>query len=143
MLQQFLRTASDGWDLALASVRDLFAEADLHADEVGGDFAGEAERLGLATAQVHDVLAEQFPTETWGADELAALSDAMLTRLEVALAIVPELGEHADALRETFAGVAVARRVRPVRDRPARARRLPPRADAAHRQGLEDRGLRG
>ena len=31
MLQQFLRTASDGWGQALASVRDLFAEADLHA----------------------------------------------------------------------------------------------------------------
>ena len=43
MIQQFLRTASDGWDIALASVRNLFAEADLHADEVGGDFAGEAE----------------------------------------------------------------------------------------------------
>ena len=42
MLQQFLRTASDGWDLALTSVRNLFAEADLHADEVGGDFAGES-----------------------------------------------------------------------------------------------------
>jgi maltokinase len=106
MLQQFLRTASDGWDLALASVRDLFAEADLHADEVGGDFAGEAERLGQATAQVHDILAEEFPTESWGADDLAALSDAMLTRLEVALAIVPGLGEHADALRATFRGVA-------------------------------------
>jgi maltokinase len=106
MLQQFLRTASDGWELALASVRDLFGEADLHADEVGGDFAGEAERLGLATAQVHDVLAEQFPTETWGAEDLTALSDAMLTRLEVALAIVPALAEHADPLRETFAAVA-------------------------------------
>jgi maltokinase len=106
MLQQFLRTASDGWDLALASVRDLFAEADLHADEVGGDFAGEAERLGLATAQVHDVLAEQFPTQTWGADDLSALSHAMLTRLEAALEIVPELAEHAHALRETFGGVA-------------------------------------
>ncbi len=106
MLQQFLRTASDGWDLALASVRDLFAEADLHADEVGGDFAGEAERLGLATAQVHDLLAEQFPTESWGPDDLTALSDTMLTRLEVALAIVPQLGPHADALRATFADVA-------------------------------------
>ena len=48
MLQQFLRTASDGWDLALTSVRNLFAEADLHADEVGGDFAAEAARLGEA-----------------------------------------------------------------------------------------------
>ena len=39
MLQQFLRTASDGWDLAVASARNLFAEADLHAYEAGGDFA--------------------------------------------------------------------------------------------------------
>ncbi len=106
MLQQFLRTASDGWGLALASVRDLFAEADLHADEVGGDFAGEAERLGLATAQVHDVLAERFDTEEWGAQHLAALSEAMLTRLEVAVAIVPELGDHAEPLRRTFRGLA-------------------------------------
>jgi maltokinase len=106
MLQQFLRTASDGWDLAQASVRDLFAEADLHADEVGGDFAGEAERLGLATAQVHDVLAAQFPTETWGAEQLAALSRTMLDRLERALEVVAELGEHADVLRATFRGVA-------------------------------------
>jgi maltokinase len=106
MLQQFLRTASDGWELALASVRDLFAEADLHADEVGGDFAGEAERLGLATAQVHDVLADAFPTVSWGPGELARLSDAMLTRLEVALDVVRELAPHADALRQTFRGVA-------------------------------------
>lgn len=106
MLQQFLRTASDGWDLALASVRDLFAEADLHAEEVGGDFAGEAERLGLATAQVHDVLAERFPTTTWGPDDLVVLSKAMLGRLETALAVVPELEEHAEGLREAFRGVA-------------------------------------
>jgi maltokinase len=106
MLQQFLRTASDGWDLALASVRDLFAEADLRADEVGGDFAGEAERLGLATAQVHDVLAEQFPTEAWGPDDRAALSETMVGRLEAALPVVPELASYADGLRSTFRGVA-------------------------------------
>jgi maltokinase len=106
MLQQFLRTASDGWQIALASVRDLFAEADLRADEVGGDFAGEAERLGLATAQVHDVLAAEFPTRSWGADDLAALSAAMLSRLDAAMAVVPALEEHADLLRETFRAVA-------------------------------------
>ena len=61
MLQQFLRTASDGWELALASVRNLFAEGDLHADEVGGDFAGEAARLGIALRETHDTLAEHFP----------------------------------------------------------------------------------
>ncbi len=106
MLQQFLRTASDGWDLALASVRDLFAEADLHADEVGGDFAGEAERLGLATAQVHDVLAAHFPTETWGPGDLERLSATMASRLDAALSVVPELEEHADKLRDVFGAVA-------------------------------------
>ena len=68
MLQQFLRTASDGWDLALTSVRNLYAEADLHAEEVGGDFAGEAHRLGAALREVHETLAEHFPThDRWGA----------------------------------------------------------------------------
>ncbi|MGN6132748.1 MAG: maltokinase N-terminal cap-like domain-containing protein [Nocardioidaceae bacterium] len=105
MLQQFLRTASDGWDLALASVRDLYAEADLHADEVGGDFAGESHRLGVATAHVHRLLAEAFPTETWGREELAAHADAMRRRLDEALAVVPALEEHADALRRVFAGL--------------------------------------
>ncbi len=34
MLQQFLRTASDGWDLALASVRSLFADPEMHAQRL-------------------------------------------------------------------------------------------------------------
>ena len=54
MLQQFLRTASDGWDLALASVRNLFSDPELHASAAGGDFAGEATRLGLTLRAVHD-----------------------------------------------------------------------------------------
>ena len=105
MLQQFLRTASDGWGLALASVRDLFAEADLHADEVGGDFAAETHRLGVATAEVHSALAEQFPSETWGPERTDELAEAMTGRLEAALSVVPALEPHADALREVFAAV--------------------------------------
>jgi len=106
MLSQLLRTASDGWELALASVRDLFAEADLHADEVGGDFAAEAHRLGVATAEVHQLLAEKFPVETWAADHLRSLSDAMRRRLSEAVAVVPALEAHRDGLDAIFTAVA-------------------------------------
>ncbi|WP_210440477.1 maltokinase N-terminal cap-like domain-containing protein [Nocardioides xinjiangensis] len=103
MLQQFLRTASDGWDLALASVRNLFAEADLHADEVGGDFAGEAARLGVALAEVHADLAAHFPVERRDAAAVAGLASAMEQRLSEALEVVPDLAAHEARLRETYA----------------------------------------
>ncbi|MBC2934119.1 maltokinase N-terminal cap-like domain-containing protein [Nocardioides sp. zg-1228] len=103
MLQQFLRTASDGWDLALASVRNLFAEADLHADEVGGDFAGEAARLGVALAEVHADLAAHFPVERRDATAIDELARAMEERLVAALDVVPDLAPHEAGLRERFA----------------------------------------
>jgi len=105
MLQQFLRTASDGWDLALASIRNLFTEADLHADEVGGDFAGEAARLGESIAAVHRVLAENFPATRRVGDEMAELAAAMTVRLDAAVAVVPDLASYANALRATYASV--------------------------------------
>jgi maltokinase len=106
MLQQFLRTATDGWDAALASVRNLFAEGDLHADEVGGDFAAEAARLGESLAEVHQMLATHFPTYVRTPDQQAALADAMASRLEAALDVVPELAKYADGLRAKFAAAA-------------------------------------
>jgi maltokinase len=106
MLQQFLRTATDGWESALASVRNLFAEGDLHADEVGGDFAAEAARLGESLAEVHQVLAEHFPTHVRTAEQQAQLAAAMTDRLDAALEVVPELAAYADGLRATFAAVA-------------------------------------
>ena len=105
MLQQFLRTASDGWDLALSSVRNLFAEADLHADEVGGDFAGEAARLGVALAEVHQDLAQHFPVEQRDAATLEVLASGMEERLDAAVEVVPQLAEHRERLRELFGRV--------------------------------------
>jgi maltokinase len=106
MLQQFLRTASDGWELALASVRNLFAEADLYADEVGGDFAGEAQRLGEAVSRIHGLLAEHFPAGRRTATDQAELAAAMNARLDAALDVVPELAAHAPALRELYEAAA-------------------------------------
>jgi maltokinase len=106
MLQQFLRTATDGWDAALASVRNLFAEADLHADEVGGDFAAEAARLGESLAEVHQTLAAHFPTHVRTRDEQAEMAGAMAARLDAALDVVPDLAKYADGLRARFAAAA-------------------------------------
>jgi maltokinase len=102
MAQVFLRGASEGWELAKTSVRDLYAEADLHADEVGGDFAGEASRLGAATAAVHDALAAVLPTATLDAEQLAALAEGMRDRLDRAVAEVAELAPYAAGLRGAF-----------------------------------------
>ena len=106
MLQQFLRTASDGWDLALASVRSLFADPEVHAHDSGGDFAGESTRLGEALREVHEALRDHFPAETRPAAAAAELSATMTGRLEAALGVVPELAEHAATLRATFDAVS-------------------------------------
>ena len=105
MLQQFLRTGTDGWDLAQVSARNLFAEADLHPHEVGGDFAAEAARLGVALAETHQVLAQHFPTEVRTPEQLGALADAMQRRLDEALAAVPPLEAYAEGLRDAFEAV--------------------------------------
>jgi maltokinase len=103
VLQEFLRSGSEGWRLALASVRDLYAEGDLHADEVGGDFASESERLGAATAEVHDTLARVLPTGTAGSEAIAAEAARMTDRLELALEAVEQLRPYENGLRAVFA----------------------------------------
>ncbi|MDQ1630800.1 MAG: maltokinase, partial [Frankiaceae bacterium] len=105
ILQQFLRTASDGWDLALASLRDLFADQVEDPAQGGGDFASEAHRLGVAVADMHVSLASAFPTETWNREELGALADAMSARLEAALAVVPAIAPYAGGLHGLFDAV--------------------------------------
>jgi maltokinase len=109
MLQTFVPNASDGWRLATASVRDLFSEGYLHADEVGGDFAADSERLGAATASVHADMAKVLPTEPAGDDWYGTVAGQMTDRLEAAIQVVPQLAEHADGLRSLYAAVAGSR----------------------------------
>jgi len=107
-MQEFLRTGTEGWKLALTSVRDLYAEGDLRADEVGGDFAGESERLGAATAEVHTLLAKCFPTAHVDEEALRATALGLHGRLDAALAGVPELGPHEGGARAAFDALASA-----------------------------------
>ncbi|WP_396642142.1 phosphotransferase [Microbacterium sp.] len=106
MLQEFLRTATDGFELAMASVRTLLADLEQGADDSGGDFAGEAARLGEALAKVHTVLRERFPSGRTGQEATAALAAAMTERLDQALRVVPEIEPHADRLRAVYSEVA-------------------------------------
>ena len=103
MAQEYLTTATDGWELAKTSVRDLLAEADLHAEEAGGDFAGEAFRLGAAIAEVHADLATAFGVGSLERADIETRAEAMRDRLDAAVDVVPELGELAEGLRAVYA----------------------------------------
>src|SRR5216683_7059556 len=106
ILSRYLRAASDGWSLAATSVRDLYATEGTRAAEAGGDFAGEAERLGVATAQVHQDLAEAFGRSELEPEAIRELAEQMYRRLDIATAAVPELARHADKIGDAYSNLA-------------------------------------
>jgi maltokinase len=76
------------------------------AADVGGDFAGEARRLGIATAQVHSDLAAAFGTDELGKDALGELTERMYRKLDLAVAAVPELSKHIDMISDAYSELA-------------------------------------
>ena len=70
--QEFLSGGTEGWALALTSIRDLYNSTILDPADAGGDFAAEATRLGRMTAEMHTALLEGYgfgdgahAKETW------------------------------------------------------------------------------
>jgi len=98
MLQEFLHNGSEGWSLALTSLRDLYANAEESPPqddgerrrlvlEQGASFQPEAERLGEVTADMHLALtspqldAEMRP-EPLTTATLASWADEMTADLD-------------------------------------------------------------
>jgi maltokinase len=129
VLSQYLANASDGWTLATANLRAVYAahgsyERDYLTEPVsaspgraagpGQDFAAEARALGQATAEMHADLATAFGTTPLPPGQLAELGAAMTGKLDAALAEVPQLRPHAAKLRAAYAGVAAMERPVPL-----------------------------
>jgi maltokinase len=100
MLQTYIPQATDGWVLATANVRALLEGP---GDGRESAFTGEAARLGRTTAEVHRSLSRTLPTDVLTPTGAAEMADAMVERLAMASAEVPELAEHAPRVMEAYA----------------------------------------
>ena len=78
--RSFLTGATDGWHLALTSLRVLFADHG-EAERSGGDFGPDAHRLGSITGELHLRLAEAYGTEPVDVSHWVAHFRAQLDRV--------------------------------------------------------------
>lgn len=113
--QEFLAGGSEGWALALTSLRDFYNSGLDDPAGAGGDFSMEARRLGAVTAQLHLAMAAAFgeDRERLRNGQYAALVSSVRERLlrvgadgslppervEAAVGRIAEVGDPGPAVR--------------------------------------------
>ena len=125
LVQPFLHNATEGWTLALTSLRSLYSEAEDLAvsdsdarrssvDERVSDFAPEAARLGAVVGEMHLALAsatlgEAFAPVQLSAKHLRRWSDEMTAELDALLVrpdpVLEPLRSRRDALAACFGAI--------------------------------------
>jgi len=98
VVRTFLEAGTEGWQLALTSLRDVYGGR-LDPAESGGDFAPEARRLGQITAEMHVKLAEAFGVSDGEAKVWADSMLANLSRSRARAMDAPAIATAYDALR--------------------------------------------
>lgn len=96
VVQPFLAGSTEGWALALTSLRDLYGSACKQPEECGGDFGSEARRLGEVTALLHLASARALGPLPAGPSG----SEAMLAQLEAVARDEPWAPAAAAVFRE-------------------------------------------
>ena len=126
VLSEFLAGASDGWTLALASLRRLYARHDAYGKEyltepirrgddgnedpgasapAGLPFTDEAWLLGQATAELHADMARAFGSRDMTGAELSDFAASLHSKLSDAVAVVPALRDHESRIRAAYDAV--------------------------------------
>ncbi len=130
VLSEFLVGAHEGWSLALQSLSRLYTRLGSYGHEyltmpvprngarpeagVGLPFVGDARELGLATALMHADMVTAFGRRDMMPSERGAMVSALTSKLDAAVALVPQLGAHAERISAAYADLAALKEPVPV-----------------------------
>ncbi|MCV7171592.1 maltokinase [Mycobacterium manitobense] len=99
MVTEFAGGSTEGWDMALASTRNLFGDGQISG--AADEFVAESRLLGEAVASVHATLADEL-----GTSDVPFPIDTMLERLRSVAGAVPEIGRYVPLIEERYRKLA-------------------------------------
>jgi maltokinase len=106
VVNKLLTSSSDGWHLAMTSLRDLYDRRE-PPDQAAGDFGFEAQRLGGVTAELHVAMRDAFGEFEADVDGWVRDMEAQLGRVDLPTSARQHIQQTYDALRAVDTGPAI------------------------------------